>query len=106
MRFTQSHKAERKVAALLSKKKIESFCPHNRVITGNGNKRKMVYEPLFPTFVFVYTSEFEMYEVRKTTDVINFVYWLGKPAVIKTAEIENIAQFNGHTTILKLKEVP
>ena len=98
--------SEKKVAALLLKKKIESFCPHNRVITGYGNKRKMVYEPLFPTFVFVLTSEIEMYEVRKTADVINFVYWLGKPAIIKTAEVEKIAQFNGAYYNIKVERSP
>jgi len=36
----------------------------------------MVYEPLFPTFVFVYVSETEMNEVRRTADILNFVYWL------------------------------
>ena len=87
--------SEKKVTALLAKKRIENFCPHNRVITGYGSKRRMVYEPLFPTFVFVHINEAEMNEVRKTGDVLNFVYWLGKPAVIKTAEIENIAHFNG-----------
>jgi transcription antitermination factor NusG len=97
---------ERKVAALLLKKKIESFCPHNRVIAGYGNKRKMVYEPLFPTFVFVLTTEFEMYEVRRTADVINFVYWLGKPAIIKTAEIEKIAQFSGAHYNIKVERSP
>jgi transcription antitermination factor NusG len=86
---------ETKVVALLSKKKIENFCPHKRMIINYGNKQKMMYEPLFPAFVFVYITEAEMNEVRKTNDVINFVYWLGRPAVIKTSEVENIAHFNG-----------
>lgn len=97
---------ERKVAALFAKKKIESFCPHNRVITGYGTKRKLVYEPLFQTFVFVCITEYEMHEVRKTNDVINFVYWLGKPAVIKTAEIENIAHFNGTYYNIRVERTP
>lgn len=87
--------SERKVVALLSKKRIENFCPHKRMLLGQGSKRKLVYEPLFPSFVFVLITEIQMFEVRKTNDVINFVYWLGRPAVIKTEEIENIARFNG-----------
>jgi transcription antitermination factor NusG len=98
--------SENKVSALLSKKKIENFCPHNRVFTGYGNKRRMVYEPLFPTFVFVCISENEMHEVRKTADVLNFVYWLGRPAMIKTAEIENIAHFNGSYCNIKVERSP
>ncbi len=87
--------SETKVVTLLSKKRIENFCPHKRMLIGSGAKRRMVYQPLFPSFVFVNITELQMFEVRKTPDVINFVYWLGKPAVIKTEDVENIAWFNG-----------
>jgi transcription antitermination factor NusG len=98
--------SEKKVSALLSKKKIENFCPHSRVITGYGNRRRMIYEPLFPTFIFVHIAEAEMSEVRKTADIINFVYWLGRPAIIKTSEIENIAHFNGLYYNIKVEKSP
>jgi len=82
---------EKKVASLLTKKKIENFCPINRTISGTPNyRRRIMYEPLFPSFVFVYITPAEMNFVRQTNDVINFVYWIGKPAVIKAVEIENI----------------
>ena len=82
---------ERKVASLLTKRKIENFCPLNRsIISTQNNRRKILHEPLFPSFVFVYITPWEMQVVRQVNDIINFVYWLGKPAVIKTAEIENI----------------
>lgn len=84
---------EKKVAALLSKKKIENFCPFNRITSVQGNRRKMSYETLFPSFVFVYISSNEMEMVRQTSDVLNFVYWLGKPAEIKAPEIEYISHF-------------
>ncbi len=66
----------------------------------------MVYEPLFPNFVFVCVSENEMTEIKKTSDVLNFIYWLGKPAVIKINEIENIARFNGMYYNIKVEKVP
>lgn len=103
--YTKPH-SEMKVAASLSKKRIESFCPHNRMLYGQGNRRKMMYEPLFPTFVFVNITDAEMTEVRKTSDVINFVYWLGKPAEIKKGEIENIAEFNGLYYNIKVEKTP
>lgn len=98
--------SETKVVALLSKKRIESFCPHKRMIVGQGSKRKMVYEPLFPSFVFVLITEIQMYEVRRTSDVINFVYWLGRPAMIRTEEIENIAHFNGAYYNIQVEKSP
>jgi transcription antitermination factor NusG len=82
---------EKKVASLLTKKKIESYCPFSRkILNTQNNRKKIVYEPLFPFFVFVYITPAEMSFVKQTSDVINFVYWLGKPAIIKSAEIENI----------------
>ena len=83
---------EKKVASLLTKKKIENYCPlGRRIINTQNNRKKMVHEPLFPFFVFVHITPAEMSFVKQTSsDVINFVYWLGKPAIIKSAEIENI----------------
>lgn len=98
--------SETKVMAQLSKKRIENFCPHKRMIVGTGSKRKMVYEPLFPSFIFVNITEIQLYEVRKTNDVINFVYWLGRPALIKTEEIESIAQFNGACYNIRVEKSP
>ena len=84
---------EKKASLLLSKKGIQNFCPFNTVVLKNGSRKKIIQEPLFPSFVFVYISESEMSLVKQTNDVINFIYWLGKPALIKTAEIENINHF-------------
>jgi len=95
---------EMKVVAALTRKKIESFCPHNRLASNSGNRRKMQYEPLFPTFVFVYIPERDMPEVRRNSDVINFVYWLGKPAVFSERDIEYIADFNGQYLDIKVKK--
>ncbi len=97
---------EKKVAALLTKRKIEHFCPLNKIPQGNGNRRKLVQAPLFPTFIFVYLHEAELLEIRRTPDIINFVYWLGKPAVIKTQEIENIRHFTRLYENIRVEKVP
>ena len=54
---------------------------------------KVVEEPLFKSYVFVKISETERTDVRMTAGVINFVFWNGKPAVIKEKEIQNIKRF-------------
>lgn len=101
--YTKSH-CEVKVAALLTKKKIENYCPLNRIVTNQGTKKKMVYETLFPSFVFVYAFYTEMQMILQTGSVINFVYWLGNPAVIKDAEIENIKHFTNQCYNIKLEK--
>jgi len=84
---------EKKVADLLSRKKIENYCPLNKVERMWSDRRKIVMEPLFTSYVFVYVSEAEHLEIRKTDGVINFVYFIARPAVIRTEEIEIIRQF-------------
>jgi transcription antitermination factor NusG len=58
-----------------------------------SDRVKKVEEPLFKSYVFVQVSEKERAEVRNTPGVLNFVYWLGKPAVIKDYEIDQIRRF-------------
>ena len=96
---------EKKVATLLSRKKIENYCPLNRITTIKGNKKKILFEPLFPSFVFVYISDAEMVAVRQTSSVINFIYWLGTPAVIQNAEIENIRDFTQAYSNISLEKI-
>lgn len=92
-------RCEKKVSALLTKKKIENYCPLNR-ITMASDRKKVVQEPLFPSYVFVRITEMEMESVRQMGDVINFAYWLGRPAIIKDVEVESIQHFvNEHTDV-------
>lgn len=81
---------EKKVAGLLTKKGIENYCPLNKIVRQWADRKKTVYEPLFTSYVFVRSSEKEMTQIRQTDGILNFVYWVGKPAVIKDEEIETI----------------
>lgn len=85
---------EKKVSALLSKKKIENYCPLNKIVNNlQEEKRKPVFEALFPNYVFVYIAEHDMALVKQQSGVINFVYWLGRPVNIKGMDMENIQEF-------------
>lgn len=84
---------EKKVNQLLSEKGIESYCPLNKVRRKWSDRMKTVEEPLFKSYVFVKVSEEDRATVRMTNGAINFVYWNGKPAVIKEREITAIRQF-------------
>lgn len=81
---------EKKVAGLLTRKKIENYCPLNKVVRQWTDRKKTIYEPLFTSYVFVCASESDFTEIRQTDGILNFVYWLGKPAVIKHDEIDTI----------------
>lgn len=84
---------EKKIADLLTRKKIEIFCPLNKISRKWADRVKLVEEPLFKSYVFVHATPSEHLTIKKTDGVVNFVYWLGKPAVIKEEEITAIKDF-------------
>ena len=84
---------EKKVNQLLIEKGLESYCPLNKVRRKWSDRVKVVEEPLFKSYVFVRVSDEDRSAVRMTNGAINFVYWNGKPAVIKEKEITAIRRF-------------
>jgi transcription antitermination factor NusG len=81
---------EKKVSALLSKKGIECYFPLNYVVRQKSGSKRVSYEPLFSTYVFVHVSEAEISQVKDTPGVMNLVYWKSKPAVISDMEIDAV----------------
>jgi transcriptional antiterminator NusG len=102
--YTRS-RCEKKVAALLSKRGIENYCPLNRVVRKWSDRHKLIYEPLFSSYVFVRPNAEDAYKISQlTNDIVNFVYWLGKPAIVKESEIDNIKAFLNAYTNIKLEK--
>jgi transcription antitermination factor NusG len=84
---------EKKVNQLLTEKGLESYCPLNKVRRKWSDRVKIVEEPLFKSYVFVKVNDDDRAAVRMTNGAINFVYWDGKPALIKEKEIIAIKRF-------------
>jgi len=84
---------EKKVNSILAQKGIESYCPLNKVRRKWSDRIKTIDEPLFKSYVFVKVSDDQRTSVRMTNGVVNFVYWNGKPAIIKEKEIQTIKRF-------------
>jgi transcription antitermination factor NusG len=96
---------EKKVHALLEQKGVECYCPLNKVRRKWSDRMKVVQEPLFKSYVFVRLLEEEKLNVRMTNGVVNFVYWLGKPAIVKDKEIETIKKFLNEYQIFEVKPI-
>ncbi len=84
---------EKKVVALLEKKRIETYCPLNKLYHQLIGRKKVITEPLFPSYVFVKASDTEHINIIETDGFVNFVYWLAKPAVICNDEINTLKKF-------------
>jgi transcriptional antiterminator NusG len=95
---------EKKVSEQLNKLNIEAYCPLNKVVRQWSDRKKVVEEPLFTSYVFVRITKNQMSQVRTVLGVTNFVYWLGKPAVISEHEIETIQSFLSTYFNVKLEE--
>jgi transcription antitermination factor NusG len=84
---------EKKVFALLEKNRLEAYCPLNRVRKKWSDRVKWTEEPLFKSYVFVRLRSEELMDVRQVNGVVNFVYWLGKPAIVRDRDIRVIRKF-------------
>jgi transcription termination/antitermination protein NusG len=84
---------EKRVSHLLKKRGIECYYPLNKVKSQWLDRHKISEQPLLTSFIFVRISLEEQQFILDTDGVINFVYWLGEPAVIKDEEIEMMKAF-------------
>jgi transcription antitermination factor NusG len=84
---------EKKVAGLLDAKDIEYYCPLNKVKRKWSDRSKIVLEPLFKGYVFVHVEEKKKWDLLEINGIVNYVYWLGKPAIIRKNEIVTIKKF-------------
>lgn len=84
---------EKKIDAALVRKGIESWCPLQKVERQWSDRKKVIEDPLFKSYVFVHIDDTERSKVLMTDGVLNFVYYLGKPAVIKNEEVDLIKKY-------------
>lgn len=84
---------EKKVSGVLEAKGIECWCPLKKTEKQWSDRKKIVEEPLFTSYVFVHINDREKSAVLMTDGILNFVYHVGKPAIIRDKEIEIIKKF-------------
>lgn len=100
--YTKS-RMEKKVSLHLEEAEIECYCPVTKRKKQWSDRKKIVEEVLFRSYVFVNIDLVKQgATVRKTFGVVNFVYWLHKPALIQDEEILAIKQFLSDYTEVSL----
>jgi len=85
--YTQSRQ-EKKVAEGLQKIGIESFCPLVTVMKQWSDRKKKVQIPLINSYVFVNIEENKRDTVFAVAGIVRYLFWLGKPAVVRAIEID------------------
>ena len=79
---------EKKVAENLAAIGIEVYCPIVTTLKQWSDRKKKVESPLIPSYVFVKIEEANRKDVFQVAGVVQYVFWLGKPAKIKPQELE------------------
>lgn len=81
-------RTEKKVEAALLKMGITAYCP---VVTEThqwSDRKKKVQVPILKSYVFVQPEDKSRDAVFQVANVVRYLFWLGKPAVVRDQEIK------------------
>lgn len=81
---------ERKVAKELEEMEIEVYCPMITEVKQWSDRKKKITSPLFKSYVFVQLPDRDRAKVFNVPGVVQYLFWLGKPAVVRDAEIQTL----------------
>jgi transcriptional antiterminator RfaH len=96
--YTKS-RAEKKAAEILERNGIEVYLPLQKTIRQWSDRRKMVYVPLFRSYVFVNVKQKEFYSVLNTPGVVRFVTIGHEKIAIPECQIDAIRAYLGEIQI-------
>ncbi len=83
---------EKKVAENLTSLGVEVFCPLISVVKQWSDRKKTIEQPLLSSYVFVRLEEKDRSKVFNVPGVVRYLFWLGKPAVVRDFEINAIKE--------------
>ncbi len=84
---------EKKVAEGLTQLQIENYCPMVTEMRQWSDRLKKVETPLFKSYVFVRLKACDRLEVFSIPGVVRYLFWLGKPAIVRDKEIDIIKKW-------------
>ncbi len=92
-------RTEKKVNSDLSDQGIESFLPLQRKLRIWSDRKKWVEMPLISGYVFVHISRKEYEPVLRTFNVVCYVYFQGKAAIIRDNDIFILKRMLGQSEL-------
>jgi len=96
---------ERKIANRLVEIGLESYCPLNRVERKWSDRRKLVMEPIFRSYVFVRLHPEDLIKPLEISGVFHYVCNMKKPEPVRDQEIEAIRRFLSEYSSVKLEKI-
>lgn len=86
-------KWEKKVAERLNEIGVVTYCPLISKISQWSDRKKTIHVPLFNSYIFVQIEDKERNRVFEVVGAVRYLFWLGKPAVVKNSEIVTIQEW-------------
>jgi transcriptional antiterminator RfaH len=83
-------KNEIKVTEKLLQLGIDAYCPTISTVKQWSDRKKKVLLPLLSSYIFVHLNEKDRNTVFSVPGIVRYVYWLGRPAVIRDIEIQTL----------------
>jgi len=81
---------EIKALERLAQNGFEVYCPMKTTLKQWSDRKKKVSEPLLPSYLFIKTTEKNRPQPLKDPSVLNYIFWLGKPAIVRESEIDTL----------------
>lgn len=91
-------KWEKKVANQLNDIGITCYCPLTTQIRQWSDRKKKVEIPVFNSYVFVQIEDKNRSQVFEIYGAVRYLFWLGKPAIVREEEIEVLKKWLVPTT--------
>jgi len=92
-------KNEKKVAERLSSHQLDVYCPMIKEVKQWSDRKKTIEVPLFKSYVFVNITECERQKVFEVPGVVRYLFWLGKPAIVRDIEMETLKKWLSDDTV-------
>lgn len=86
-------KWEKKVAERLNEIGVVAYCPLIKKVNQWSDRKKVVSLPLFNSYIFVRIDEKERNRIFEISGTVRYLFWLGKPATVRSSEIEIIQKW-------------
>lgn len=90
---------EKKIAKKLIDLGVIVYCPIKTEIRQWSDRKKKVEIPLIPGYIFVQLDENKRDLVFQVSGVVRYVFWLGKPAIVRNEEILILKEFMQNTRL-------
>jgi transcription antitermination factor NusG len=97
---------EKKVAERLQQIGVTVYCPMVTMIKQWSDRKKKVQIPLLNSYVFVCLEDKEREKVFQISGVVRYLFWLGKPAMVREEEISALQEGLKETmTSIEVKDI-